>query len=163
MPFSSSSSRPASRRSRIDLHPAALLGEVADEQPLLLEQRLELVELALLLGQAVARQLDVGVGSLLALGELVPARLQRAQVVDGERDLELAQLADERRRAAGALSAWRSSGRSCRSISVGDVAGALEVRVHARELAQRALLALLVLEDAGGLLDERAAVLGAAS
>ena len=43
----------------------------------------------------------------------------------------------------------------------GDVARALEVRVHAGELAQRALLALLVLEDAGGLLDERAAVLGA--
>ena len=42
-----------------------------------------------------------------------------------------------------------------------DVPRALEVRVHRAELAQRALLALLVLEDAGGFLDERATLFGA--
>ena len=142
------------------LHAAALLGEVADEQPLLLEQRLELLELALLLGEAVARQVDVGVRFLLALGELVPRRLEAAQVVDGEREVEVAQLADE----AGVLLGLRRLALERAKLAVdlaGDVARALEVRVHGAELAQRALLALLVLEDAGGLLDERAAVFGA--
>ena len=142
------------------LHAATLLGEVADEQPLLLEQRLELLELALLLGEAVAREVDVGVGFLLALGELVPRRLQAAQVVDGERELELAQLGDE----LGVLLGLGRLALERTELAVdlaGDVACALEVRVHGAELAQRALLALLVLEDAGGLFDERAAVFGA--
>ncbi len=137
------------------LHPAALLGEVADEQPLLLEQRLELLELALLLGEAVARQVDVGVRFLLALCELVPRRLEAAQVIDGEREVEVAQLADE----AGVLLGLRRLALERSKLTVDlarDVPSALEVRVHGAELAQRALLALLVLEHPGGLFDERA-------
>ena len=42
----------------------------------------------------------------------------------------------------------------------GEVVDAGEVGLHRVELAQRALLALAVLEDAGGLLDEAAALLG---
>ena len=56
------------------LQAAALLGEVADEQPLLLEQRLELLELALLLGETVARELDLGVLLALALARRRPTR-----------------------------------------------------------------------------------------
>ena len=44
----------------------------------------------------------------------------------------------------------------------GEVGQPVEVVLHAVELAERLLLALAVLEDAGGLLDEGAAVLGAA-
>ncbi len=141
------------------LHAAALLGEVADEQALLLEQRLELGELAFLLGEAVARQVDVGVRLLLALGEFVPYRLQPPEVVDGEREFEVAQLGDE----TGVLLGLGGLALERSKLAVdlgGDVARALEVSVHVRELAQRALLALLVLEDARRLFDERAAVLG---
>ena len=42
----------------------------------------------------------------------------------------------------------------------GDVPGPLQVRIHRIELAQRAFLALLVLENACGFLDERAAFFG---
>jgi hypothetical protein len=58
-----------------------------------------------------------------------------------------------------AASAWRPRGPSWRRISaVRSDPG--EVGLHRLELAQRAFLALAVLEDPGGLLDEAAALLG---
>ncbi len=66
------------------LEATTLLREVADEQALLLEERLELVELALLLLEPVASQVDLGVLLLLALGDDVPRGLERAEVIDGQ-------------------------------------------------------------------------------
>ncbi len=142
-----------------DLHATALLGEVADEQALLLEQALELREVALLLGEAVAQQVDLGVGFLLALRDAFPGALELSEVVDGEVELGLAQVGHER--GVLARSAGLALERAELAVDLGrDVLGALEVGVHAREAAHRAFLAPLVLEHAGGLFDERAAVFG---
>ena len=60
-----------------------------------------------------------------------------------------------------AISAWRPSGLSWRRSSVVRSWTPGQVGLHGVELAERLLLALAVLEDAGGLLDEGPAVLGA--
>ena len=142
------------------LEAATLLGQVADEQALLLEQRLERAELAFLLIQTVAREFDVGLLLAFPLEHRVPRHLQRAQVVDGERDVEVPQLGDQ------PVVLARLVGLALERTQLAlhlrqHVARPLEVRVHGGELAQGAFLALLVLEDARGLLDERAALLGA--
>ena len=59
-----------------------------------------------------------------------------------------------------ATSACRPSGLSWRRSSAVRSVEPVEVGLHRLELAQRLFLALAVLEDAGGLLDEGAAVLG---
>ena len=59
-----------------------------------------------------------------------------------------------------AASAWRPSGPELAADLTGEVVDPGEVGLHRLELAQRLLLALAVLEDAGGLLDEAAALLG---
>ena len=61
-----------------------------------------------------------------------------------------------------ATSACLPSGRELAAQLGGEVGQPVEVGLHPVELAERLLLALAVLEDAGGLLDEGAAVLGAA-
>ena len=62
----------------------ALLAEVSDEEALLLEQALELLELAALLVRAELREFDGGRGLLGARLELGPLALETPHVVDGE-------------------------------------------------------------------------------
>ena len=139
---------------------AALLGEVAHEQALLLQQALELLELALALVEAVADQLDASV--CLALPELegLPLALEPAQVVNGQREVELLELAGE------LLVLLGTAGLALEGLELavdlcGDVVDAFELCVHVTELLGSALLALLVLEDARSLLHQHAAVLRA--
>ena len=77
------------------LHAPALLAEVAHKEALLLEQRLQLLELALLLVGTVLGKLDRGVGLVAACREAGVVGLQQAQVVNGERGGELAQALGE--------------------------------------------------------------------
>ena len=143
------------------LHPTALLAEVAHEEALLLEQRLELVELGALLVQAVLGELAGGVGLPAAGLESRVALLETSQVVDSELDLELLELLLELAGALGlvdlALERAQLAGNLAR-----EHLGAREVLIHRGELAEAPLLAATVLGDVGRLLDEGASLLGAA-
>jgi len=77
------------------LHSSPLLGQVAYEQSLLLEQSLELLEFTVLFGKPVPRQLDICVGFLLLLREHVPLCLQALEIVHGKRCIDVAQLGDK--------------------------------------------------------------------
>ena len=66
------------------LHMAALLAQVAHKQALFLEHNLELLELALFLAQAVLRELKLGSALLGAALQVVPLRLQRTKLIDGQ-------------------------------------------------------------------------------
>ena len=66
------------------LHMAALLAQIAHKQALFLEHDLELLELALLFAQAVLRKLKLGSALLGAALQVVPLRLQRTKLVDGQ-------------------------------------------------------------------------------
>ena len=140
------------------LHAAALFGKVADEEALLLQQRLELLEFALLLGQPITCELDIGVGLLLALLGPVPRVLQLAQLVDGQGHVDIPQLAGHLGVLGGAVSLALQRSELALYLAR-HVPCPLQVRIHARELAQRALFSLLVLEDSRGLFDERAPIL----
>ena len=98
---------------------------------------------------------------MLAGARRIPALAQAAQVVHGQLDGELGELGVE---LAGALGLVDLSLE--RLELTGDLArehlGAGEVLVHGGELAHAALLAAAVLGDVRGLLDELAALLGAA-
>ena len=63
---------------------AALLAQVAHKQALFLEHNLELLELALLFAQAVLRKLKLGSALFGAAFQVVPLRLQRTKLVDGQ-------------------------------------------------------------------------------
>ena len=112
-------------------------------------------------------------GSGERLLDLLLPRAQGALVGDLllERRGQLREVVGEQPRRASRRSAWttcalratsacRPSGPSWRRISRGQVAEPREVGLHRVELAERLLLALAVLEDAGGLLDEAAPLLG---
>ena len=141
--------------------PAALLAEVAHEEALLLEQALELLELAGLLVHAELRELHGGRSLALAALQLGPLALEPAHVVDGELAGELGEARVKLLEALGlvdlALEGAQLPGKLAR-----DVLGAHEVLVHVDELPLRALLAPAVLGDAGGLLHEAPALLGPA-
>ena len=66
------------------LHVPALLAQVAHKQALFFEHDLELLELALFLTQTVLRKLQLGGALLRAALQVVPLRLQRTQLVDGQ-------------------------------------------------------------------------------
>ena len=66
------------------LHMAALLAQVAHKQALFFEHDLELLELALFLTQTVLRKLQLGGALLRAALQVVPLRLQRTKLVDGQ-------------------------------------------------------------------------------
>ena len=143
------------------LHASALLAEVTDEQALLLEHRLELLELALLLVKAISGKLELRVGLLAAGGEVVPLALEGTQVVDGQGRGELGKPAGDVVGTLGLVDLALERTKLARDLA-GDVLGATQVLVHALELAKRALLAAAMLGDARGLLDELATLLGAA-
>ncbi len=143
------------------LHAAALLAEVAHEEALLLEQRLQLLKLGALLVVAVLCQLDGGLGLAAAHGKPVVALLQAAQVVDGELDRELFELGVEVMGALGLVDLALQGLQLPRDLAR-DHLGAGQVVVHRGELPHAALFAAAVLGDVGRLLDERAALLGAA-
>ncbi len=117
-----------------------------------------------------AERLAAGGDRLLDLG---PARAQRGLVGDLllERGGQLDQLVGEQagagvahvgldgHGAAGDLGLLAERAELAPDLG-GEVADAGEVGLHRVELAERLLLALAVLEDAGGLLDEAAPVLG---
>ncbi len=142
------------------LQPAPLLGKIADEQALLLEQGLELPELLLLLGQSIPREFDLCVLLALALPDRLPLPLQVSELVDCECDLEVLELGEY----LGVLGGLRCLALEGSELAVdlgGDVAGALEVRIHGGEFADRAVSTPLVLENPRSLFDERPAILGA--
>ena len=139
---------------------AALLGQIAGEQALLLEKVLELLKLAPLFLQAEAHQLDRGIRLALAALDVVPCTLKLAQIVHGERELDLLELTGEQLVLASA--ARLALERLELAVDLcSDVVHTRELDIHVLELATSALFALLVLEDARSLLDKDAAVLGA--
>ena len=85
--------------------------------------------------------------------------MQQAEVVDGERQLDFLELAAD----LLVLTGTRGLALERLELTVDlscDIVNALQLDVHVLELAAAALFALLVLEDAGGLLDEEPAVFG---
>ena len=136
-----------------------LLGYITREQTLLLEQMLVLLELAILLVNAEARELHERIGFLLQALGLTPALLEPTQIIDGKRQLDGLEL-------LGKLLVLTSA--ACLALErleltidlSRDIVHALELGIHVLELASRTLLALLVLEDACGLLDEQTSILG---
>ena len=143
------------------LHAAALLAEVTHEDALLLEQRLVLLQLALLLGVTPLGELYGRLGLTLARGQLIVAHLQLAEVVHRERGGELGQARLELMVALGLVHLALEGPELARDLAR-DVLRAGEVLVHRGELALGARLAAAVLGDAGRLLDELAALFGAA-
>ena len=143
------------------LHASALLAEVAHKEALLLKQRLQLLQLALLLGGAVLRQFDRGIGLVATCGEARVVGLQQAQVVNGQNGRNLAQALGKVAMALGLVDLALERAQLAPDLAL-DVLGAGEVVLHRLELALGALLAAAVLGDAGRLLDQRTALLGPA-
>ena len=143
------------------LHMAALLAQVAHKQALFLEHDLELLELALLFAQAVLRKLKLGRALLGAALQVVPLRLQRTQLIDGQHLRKLVRARGQLFILARTIDLTLQRSQLTGDFLI-DVAGTRQVLVHRLNLFERTLLAALVLGDAGGLLDEGAALLGAA-
>ena len=143
------------------LHMTALLAQVAHKQALFLEHDLELLELALLFAQAVLRKLKLGGTFLGAALQVVPLRLQRTQLVDGQHLRKLVRARGQLFVLARAIDLTLQRSQLTGDFLI-DVAGTRQVLVHRLNLFERTLLAALVLGDAGGLLDEGTAFLGAA-
>ena len=143
------------------LHMATLLAQVAHEQALFLEHDLELLELALFLAQAVLRELQLG-GTLLGTAlQVVPLRLQRTQLVDGQHLRKLVRARGQLFVLARAIDLTLQRSQLTGDFLV-DIAGTGQVLVHRLDLFECTLLAALMLGDAGGLFNEGAAFLGAA-
>ena len=143
------------------LHMAALFTQVAHEQALFLEHDLELLELTLLFAQAVLRKLKLGGTFLGAALQIVPLRLQRTQLVDGQHLRKLVRARGQFFVLARAIDLTLQRTQLTGDFLV-DIAGTGQVLVHRLDLFERTLLAALVLGDAGSLLDEGTALLGAA-
>ena len=90
---------------------------------------------------------------------LVQGGAQGVQVVGEQPEPGVAQVGLDAGGAAGHLGLLAERLELAAQLG-GEVGQPVEVGLHRVELAERLLLALAVLEDAGGLLDERAAVLG---
>ena len=140
------------------LHPAALLAQVANEDALLLKQRLVLLQVVVLLVQAVLGELDGGVCLLAALGEAPVARLELPEVVHRERGVELGEPPLQVVRALCLVHLTLERLELAIDLAL-DVLGPGKVLLHALELSLRALLAAAMLADARRLLDELASLL----
>ena len=143
------------------LHMAALLAQIAHKQALFLEHDLELLELAFLFAQAVLRKLQLGGTFLGAALQVVPLRLQRTQLVDGQHLRKLVRARGQLFVLARTIDLTLQRSQLTGDFLI-DVAGTRQVLVHRLNLFERTLLAAFVLGNAGGLLDEGAALLGAA-
>ena len=143
------------------LHMAALLAQVAHKQALFLKHNLELLELALLFAHAVLRKLQLGSTFLGAALQVIPLRLQRTQLVDGQHLRKLVRARGQLFVLARAIDLTLQRSQLTGDFLI-DVAGTHQVLVHRLNLFERTLLAALVLGDAGGLLDKGAALLRAA-
>ena len=143
------------------LHMAALLAQVAHKQALFLKHNLELLELALLFAHAVLRKLQLGGAFLGAALQVVPLRLQRTQLVDGQHLRKLVRARGQLFVLARTIDLTLQRSQLTGNFLI-DVAGTRQVLVHRLNLFERTFLAALVLGDAGGLLDEGTALLGAA-
>ena len=143
------------------LHMTALLAQVAHKQALFLEHDLELLKLALLFAQAVLRKLKLGSALLGAALQVVPLRLQRTQLIDGQHLRKLVRARGQLFVLARAIDLTLQRSQLTGDFLI-DVASTRQMLVHRLNLFERTLLAALVLGDAGGLLDEGAALLGAA-
>ncbi len=143
------------------LHMAALLTQIAYEQALLLKHDLELLKLSLLFGETVARKLECRRALTRGGFEIDPLGLELTELIDGE---DLSQFVGARGQVlvlAGTIDLALEGLELTRNLAI-DVTGTGKVLVHALDLAQRTLLAALMLGDASGLLDEAATLLGAA-
>ena len=143
------------------LHMSALLAQVAHKQALFFEHDLELLELALFLTQAVLRELQLGGALLRAALQVVPLRLQRTELVDGQHLRKLVRARGQLFVLARAIDLTLQRPQLTGDLLI-DVAGTGQVFVHRLDLFERTLLATLVLGDTGGLLNEGTALLGAA-
>ena len=143
------------------LHMAALLAQVAHKQALFFEHNLELLELALLFAQAVLRKLKLGSALLGAALQVVPLRLQRTKLVDGQHLRKLVRARGQLFVLARAIDLTLQRSQLTGDFLV-DITGTGQVLVHRFNLFERTFLATLVLGDAGGLLNEGTALLGAA-
>lgn len=147
-------------------HPFGELGELVPGLLGVVQPRSEAAYLVLQEGLALERLLQLGLGGLLALfegglvGDLGLERLaQGDEVVGEETQAGVAQVGLDDGGPAGDRR-LATEGLELPPELVGEVLHAREVRLHRVQLAQRLLLALAVLEDAGGLLDEGAAAHG---
>ena len=143
------------------LHAAALLAQVPHEDALLLQEGLVLLEVPVLLVQAVLRQLDGGVSLLAACGERAVAVLQLAEVVHQKRRLKLLQLPRDVAVVARLVHLALQRAQLAVYLAL-DVLGARQVVLHRLQLALGALLATAVLRYACRLLHQLAALLRAA-
>ena len=102
----------------------------------------------------------LGVPLVLAAPVLVERAAQPDDLVGEQPGAGVAHDGGDRRGLAGDLGLAAERLQLAPDLA-GEVGQAREVRLHRVELAERLLLAAAVLQDAGGLLDEAAAVLGA--
>ena len=143
------------------LHMTTLLAQIAHKQALFLEHNLKLLELAFFFAQAVLRKLQLGSALFGAALQVVPLRLQRTQLVDGQHLRKLVRARGQLFVLARTIDLTLQRSQLTGDFLI-DVAGTHQVLVHRLNLFERTLLAALVLGYAGGLLDEGAALLGAA-
>ena len=143
------------------LHMAALLAQIAHKQALFLKHDLELLELAFLFAQAVLRKLKLGSAFLGAALQVVPLRLQRTKLVDGQYLRKFVRARGQLFVLTRTIDLTLQRSQLTGNFLI-DVAGTRQVLVHRLNLFERTLLAALVLGDAGGFLDEGTALLGAA-
>ena len=110
--------------------------------------------------ELVLQDQPLGVALLLAAGVAGELGAQADELIGEQAGLGVAHDRGDRRRLAGDLGLPAERLELAAQLA-GEVAQAREVRLHRLELAEGLLLAPAVLEDAGGLLDEAAAVLRA--
>ncbi len=109
--------------------------------------------------ELVLQHEPLGVPLLLAAGVIGELGAQPDELVGEQSGLRIAHDGGDRRRLAGDLGLPAERLELAAQLA-GEVAQPREVRLHGVELAEGLLLAPAVLEDAGGLLDEAAALLG---
>ena len=107
------------------------------------------------------RKLKLGSALLGAAFQVVPLRLQRTKLVDGQHLRKLVRARGQLFVLARAIDLTLQRPQLTGDFLV-DIAGTGQVLVHRFNLFDRTFLATLVLGDAGGLLNEGTALLGAA-
>ena len=143
------------------LHMTALLAKVTDKQPLFFKHDLEFLELALLLAQAIARKLERSIGLTRGRFHIAPGSLKAAQLIDSKNLRKLVGPIGKVAILSCPINLTLERAQLARNLAI-DITSALEMLVHRSDLLERALLASLVLGNASGLFDQRAALLGTA-